>query len=64
MVQKAKTIKLYDGDIPKNLNLVADPNSTMIYLWILVAESNVVAANDTTRTTISVIDKETEKPIC
>ena len=40
----------------KIFNLVADPNSVIIYLCILVAESSVVAANDTTNTTIKAID--------
>ena len=48
----------------KNLIFVADPNSVIIYLCILVAESSVVAANDTTRTTISVTDIDSDSPIC
>ena len=46
------------------LNFVAFPNSQIIYLCILVAESSVVAANDTTRTTISVTDIDSDSPIC
>ena len=48
----------------KNLIFVADPNSVIIYLCILVAESRVVAAKDTTRTTIRVIDIDSDIPIC
>ena len=36
------------------LKFIASPNSVIIYRWILVAESKVVAANETTRTTIKV----------
>ena len=44
--------------------LDAEPNSTIMYLCIRVAESNVVAANDTTNTTINVIAIDSENPIC
>ena len=42
----------------------AFPNSQIIYLCILVAESRVVAAKETTNTTISVVDNDSDKPIC
>ena len=43
---------------------VAKPNSLIMYLCILVAESSVVAANETTKTAISVLDNDSDNPIC
>ena len=48
----------------RKLIFVAEPNSVIIYRCILVAESSVVAANDTTRTAISVSDNDSDNPIC
>ena len=47
-----------------NLIFKAAPNSVIIYLCILDAESSVVAANETTRTTISVSAIDSDNPIC
>ena len=48
----------------KKIIFVAEPNSLIIYLCILVAESSVVAANETIKTTINVIDIFSDIPIC